>query len=283
MRLTDCTKGGVVRLGDDPARCEEADDDVGQLVAAEGAPLPPRARRRGRRPRRSTSSPAQRGQVVQEVAHDESGLGLEERPAGVGPDEVEGVSHEAGDAVLGCPCGRQHFAESVGEPQRVVVRGGGQHVVLAREVAVQRTPRHPGCLGDLLHPQPPDTTPTDEAEGSDEDPLLGGTKGAVVGDGGSDPGSGVVQRHCHGQNILDSFCSFCPPLRVKNSNVPKTGLDPSSPTADSSMGATAPSQVNLSLCASIDRWWARRTAPPRPPGPPGWPATRDNRRSRTRR
>ena len=74
---------------------------------------------------------------------------------------------------------RQHVVEPVGEPLCVVGGGGGQHVVLAREVAVERAPRHPGRLGDLLHPEPAHAAPPDEAERRGEDPLLGGTEGIL--------------------------------------------------------------------------------------------------------
>ena len=134
---------------------------------------PPRARVSRASPRRSTSSLTQRRQVVEQVAHDEAGLGLEERAARVGADEVEGVGHEGADPFLGPHRGRQDLVEPVAEARRVVVGGGGQHVVLAREVAVQRPARHAGRLCDLLHPEPPHAAPADEAEGRREDPLLG--------------------------------------------------------------------------------------------------------------
>ena len=45
-------------------------------------------------PSRSDELGPQRRQVVEQIAHDEPGLGLEERAAGVRADEVEGVGHE---------------------------------------------------------------------------------------------------------------------------------------------------------------------------------------------
>ena len=104
---------------------------------------------------------------------------------------------------------RQHLVEPDAEAPLVVVGRGRQHVVLAREVAVEGAPRHPGRLGDLLHAEPPDAAPADEAEGGGEDPLLG--RAEVAERGGAQPRSGgdVLERHRHCRYILDTFCPFC--------------------------------------------------------------------------
>ncbi len=110
--------------------------------------------------------------MVEQVAQDEPGLGLEEATGRVATDEVEGVGDEGADSLLGLSHRLQHLVEAGAEPHLVVVGRRGQDVVPAREVAVQGAPRHPGGVGDLRHPQALHALPADEAEGGGEDALF---------------------------------------------------------------------------------------------------------------
>src|ERR1700733_495400 len=137
QNAVDCLhERGVVGLGDDPARRKETYDDVGQLIPAERP-----CGDGGNGVERVSEPPdelaTELGQVVEEGAHDEPRLRLEEGAAGVGADEVEGVGHEGGHALLRGARRGQDLVETIREPLPVVVGGGGQHVVLAREVAVE--------------------------------------------------------------------------------------------------------------------------------------------------
>ena len=133
------------------------------------------------------------------------GLRLEERAARVGADEVERVGHEVPDALFRRPARRPAPVQPDAEAPLVVVRRRRQHVILAREVAVERAPRDPGRLGDLLHAQPPDAAAPDQAQGGGEDALLGGAEASGSGPMPTPacPSSVTAMR-----DILDTFCPF---------------------------------------------------------------------------
>ena len=105
---------------------------------------------------------------------------------------MKAVIRSSGERAAASTC-----VEPVGEPLRVVGGGGGQHVVLAGEVAVQGAPRHAGGLGDLPHAEPADAPAPDQPERRDEDPLLGGAERPRPTPSGGETGVGVLQRCGH--------------------------------------------------------------------------------------
>src|SRR6516165_5694669 len=127
---------GLVRLGDDPAREEESDDDVGQLLTIERA-LGDSGHGVERVAEPLHQLAAQRGQVVEEVAQHELGLRLEEAPRGMRADEVERVGDEDTDPFRRNRHGGEHLVQPGAKSPLVVVGGRRQDVVLAREVAIQ--------------------------------------------------------------------------------------------------------------------------------------------------
>ena len=106
--------------------------------------------------------------------------------------------------------------EPVAEPRRVVAGRGGEHGVLAREVAVQGAPRHSGRLGDLLHAEPSHASPADEAAARrsgcaprscrlrTDTPARSAPRPALPG---------LIESRGHCEHILDTFCPFCLTLR----------------------------------------------------------------------
>ncbi len=119
----------------------------------------------------------------------------------------------------GCSAVGQDLVEPVAEAHRVVVGRRGEDGVLAREIAVEGSPRHAGRLCDLLHPESLDAAPADEAECGGEEALFGGIERSYGhAERVEPPGlalSDLVKCRGHYLHILDTLCPLLSDMRVR--------------------------------------------------------------------